>query len=168
MNVAALTTSAWSAPLEQFWGQLARRERLGLVWAGTAVALALVWFIAIAPAWRTASLAPARLEALDTQLQEMRRLAQEARELRNVSAPPVTQSEAALNAATGRLGDHGKMSLQGDRVVLTLNQASGEELQAWLATARSAARARAVEAQLTRSASGGYAGTIVVALGARP
>jgi general secretion pathway protein M len=94
----------------------------------------------------------------------MERLAAEARELR--ATPPVgaTQSQAALKAATERLGDKARISVQGERAVLTLNGAGTEQLRSWLAEARLGARARPVEANLARGAAG-YSGTIVVAIG---
>ena len=54
--------------------------------------------------------------------------------------------------------------MQGERAVLTLQGASTSQLRDWLAEARSGARARPVEARLTRAAQG-YSGTVVVALG---
>jgi general secretion pathway protein M len=96
----------------------------------------------------------------------MRGLAMESRELR--AAAPVSTSQAvlALNAATQRLGSRATLSVVGDRATLTLNNVSGGEMTAWLAEARSAARARPVEAQLTRSPQG-YSGTIALAVGGR-
>jgi general secretion pathway protein M len=97
----------------------------------------------------------------------MQRLAAESAELR--ATPPVNpeQAQAALKAATERLGDKAKISLQGDRAVLTLNGAGTEALRGWLAEARSGARARPLEANLMRSGSG-YSGTLVVAVGGAP
>lgn len=57
--------------------------------------------------------------------------------------------------------------MQGERAVLTLNGASPAQLRDWLVQARTGARARPVQAQLTRNAQG-YSGTIVLALGAAP
>ena len=48
--------------------------------------------------------------------------------------------------------------------MLTLNGASTSQLRGWLAEARSGARARPLEANLSR-AGGGYSGTLVVTLG---
>jgi len=158
MNAARL------APLKAWWARLAPRERLLVAAAAAVVALYLVFAVAVQPAWRTLAAAPAKLEALDTELQAMSRLGAEVRELR--AAPPVNaeQAAAALRAASQRLGPHGKLSLQGERAVLTLDNVGTAELQAWLAEVRSGARARPVEATLTRG-SAGYSGTIVVALG---
>ncbi|HEX6363118.1 MAG TPA: type II secretion system protein M, partial [Albitalea sp.] len=57
------------------------------------------------------------------------------------------------------------IAFQGDRATLTLSGVSGEALREWLGEARSAARARPVDVQLTRTGSG-YAGLVVVTLGA--
>jgi len=152
------------APLAAWWASRAPRERR---YAGIGAAVLgsyLLFAVAIQPAWRTLAAAPARLDALDAELQQMKRLAAEAGELR--AAPPVNaeQSAAALRAASERLGEHAKLSLQGDRAVLTINGATSSQLRGWLAEVRSGARARPLEANLTRGASG-YNGTIVVVVG---
>jgi len=74
------------------------------------------------------------------------------------------QAMTALKAASGRLGDKAKLSVQGERAVLTLTGVGTEQLRGWLAEARSGARARPVEASLTRGPVG-YSGSIVVAIG---
>jgi general secretion pathway protein M len=94
----------------------------------------------------------------------MQRLAAEAAQLRAQPAVSAVQSTAALQAATDRLGDSGRLALQGDRAVLTLNGASPAQLRDWLSEARSGARARPVQAQLTRG-DNGYSGTLAVAFG---
>ncbi|HJV96458.1 MAG TPA: type II secretion system protein M, partial [Albitalea sp.] len=63
-----------------------------------------------------------------------------------------------------RLGDKGRLLMQGDRATLTLTGVQADALRAWLSEARSAAHARAVDVQLSRSAQG-YSGTVVVSLG---
>ena len=79
------------------------------------------------------------------------------------AAPPVppAQSAVALKAASDRLGDKAKLSLQGERAVLTLNGVGAEALRSWLAEVRSGARARPIDAQLTRGPQG-FTGTLVV------
>lgn len=152
------------APLAPWWAARSARDRRLLVLAGAVLGLFITWTWAVQPAWRTLSLAPLQRDSLDAQWQAMQRLAVEAKDLRG--APPVSleQSSAALRAATERLGDQGRLALQGERAVLTLQGASNSQLRDWLAEARSGARARPVEARLTRTAQG-YSGTVVVALG---
>jgi general secretion pathway protein M len=152
------------APVQAFWAGLSPRDRRLLAVAAAALAFLLVWLLAVQPAWRTLRDAPAQLEVLDTQLQTMQRLAGEARELR--AAPPLgtAQSALALKAASDRLGEKGRLAFQGERAVLTLNGAPSEALRSWLNEARAGARARPVEAQLSRGPQG-FNGTVTVAVG---
>jgi general secretion pathway protein M len=54
--------------------------------------------------------------------------------------------------------------MRGEHAVLMLSGVPSEALQAWLGEVRAAARARPVEAQLTRSPQG-FTGSIVLSLG---
>ena len=56
------------APLRQRWSALAPRERLLVGAAALALGLFLLWSVAIAPALRSLSTAPARLAEVDAQL----------------------------------------------------------------------------------------------------
>lgn len=163
--MATLGLAGWSEPLRQRWQALAPRERRGVALAVALVALALLWSVGVAPAWRTLREAPRRLDALDLQWQQMQRQAEEVKALRGAAPVPPAQATAALRAATERLGDAGRLTLQGERAVLTLTDASGEQLRSWLLEVRSGARARPVEVNLTRGAQG-YGGTVIVAFGA--
>lgn len=153
----------WTAPWRARWRALGSRERRGMSIAAWVLGLFLLWALAIAPAWRTARTAPAQLDQLDAQLQQMQRQANEARELRAIPALATPQAAAALRAATDELGAAGRLQVSGERATLTLTGANGTQLRDWLAQARSAARARPLEAKLTRGPAG-YSGSIVVAL----
>ena len=155
------------APLQTRWRSLATREQRLLGLAAVVIVLGLLWVIAVQPAWRTISRAPAELDRLEAELQTMQRLAAEAQQLR--AAPQVTpeQAAAALKSATVRLGDKGKLVLQGERAVLTINGIGTGALRDWLAEARAGARARPLEANLMRGAAG-YSGTLVLAIGGTP
>jgi general secretion pathway protein M len=150
-----------------WWGALAVRERRLLGVAAGVLGLMLVWWLAVQPAWRTVARAPAERALLDAQWHAMQGLAAEAEALR--SAPPVNaeQAAAALRAATARLGDKGRLALQGDRAVLTLTGVGAQQLTAWLAEARSGARAQPLEAKLAHAAQG-YSGMLVLAVGGAP
>ena len=154
----------WRERARAYWRSRAPRERLALSAAGAVLGVFVAWLIFVQPAWRTLREAPAQLDALDIQLQQMQRLAAESQSLRGVAAVTQVQAAAALKSATDRLGDKGRLSMQGDRASLTLNGVSPEALRGWLLEARSAARVRPVEAQLTRGPQG-YSGTVVVMLG---
>jgi general secretion pathway protein M len=163
---APATAGPW-APVGAWWRGLAARDRRWLLLGGAVLAGYLVWSVAVQPAWRSIARTPAELDRLESQWQTMQRLAEEARLLR--ATPPVNPeaAAAALKAATERLGAKGRLALQGDRAVLTLNGAGTSELRDWLAEARSGARARPIEASLTRVGPG-YSGTLVVAIGGGP
>lgn len=163
----AMSLASSLAPARAWWHALGARERRMLAIGAAVLGLYLVYAVGVRPAWRTVSEAPSRIDALDLQLQDMRALAAETQQLRGAPQLNTEQSIAALKAATARLGDKGRLSLQGERAVLTVNGASSGDLRAWLAESRSGARARPLEAQLTRG-TGGYSGSITLAIGAAP
>jgi general secretion pathway protein M len=155
--------AGWRAQARTRWKGLAPRERTAATVALVVLGLFLVWLLLIAPAWRTVREAPATLDRLDNQLQQMRRLAAEARSLKEINPVGPAQSAEALKSATERLGANARLGIVGDRATLTLNGVTGEQLRQWLIEARSGARARPVETQLTRTPAG-YTGTLVLTL----
>jgi general secretion pathway protein M len=155
------------AQAQQLWRGLAARERRGLVAAAVVLAGFVVWLLFVQPAWRTLRAAPAQLDQLEGELQRMQRLAAEAQELRVAAPVSAAQAAAALQSATARLGNSAKLSVQGERATLTLTATPPEALRGWLIEARSAARARPVEAQLSQ-ATGGYSGSLIVSTEAAP
>ena len=159
--------AAWKAPLVAKWRALSERDRRAAGLAGAAIVLLLVWWIGVQPALRTVREAPAQLDRLDAQLQTMQRQAAEATELRGTAPITAAQSTAALQAATARLGARGRLVVAGERATLTVNGATGAQLRDWLSEARSGARARPLQAQVTRSAQG-YSGSLIVAVGGTP
>ncbi len=150
--------------LRERWRALSARERRTVLIAAVVLGAFVLWALAIQPAWRSLRDVPAQRDALELQLQQMRVLAAEVQQLRSAPAQSAEQSAAALRAASERLGPKARLSLQGERAVLTLNGVSGAQLREWLAEARAGARARPVEAQLTRGAQG-FSGSVVLALG---
>lgn len=158
-------STAWRTLARQRWSSLAERERAGLLVAVGIVSMSLLWGLGLAPALRTLRTVPTQLEALDTQWQEMQRLADEVRELRAQPALPRLQAQAALGAAVRRAGEKLGLTQQGERVTIEVNDMSGEALTAWLAEVRVGARMRVIEAQLTRTPRGGYRGKLVLAHG---
>jgi general secretion pathway protein M len=152
--------SAWRGR----WIAMSPRDRRLAALAALVLLLFAVWMLAVQPALKTLREASIRLDELQTELQQMQALATEVRELRAAPALSTEQSAAALKAASDRLGTKGRLSIQGERAVLTLNGAGSSQLREWLAEARAGARARPVEAQLTRNAQG-FSGTIVLSLG---
>lgn len=157
------SASAAFEPLRARWRALGARERRLLTLAGWAIGIGLLWLVAVAPAWRTAATAPARLDQLDAQLLQMQRLAGEVRGLRASPAVGVMQAQAAVKAATEALGPNARLQLAGERATINLTNANGAQVRDWLAEVRAAARARPIEATLTRGPQG-ISGSVVVAL----
>lgn len=150
--------------LRERWSALSARERRALGLAGVTLGVALVWAVAVQPAWRTIRGAPAQQAALDAAWQQMQREADESRRLRALAPVAPALAAQTLRTATERLGDTATLSLQGERAILTVDGTPGEAIVQWLSEVRLGARARAVEASLDADGEG-YRGRIVVAIG---
>jgi general secretion pathway protein M len=151
------------APLRQRFETLQPRERQAVGLLAGLMGLFLLWLVAVAPAWRTLRDAPAEREKVEQSQLEMQAQAAEAQALRAV--PPVSeaQSRQALEAACARLGPTARLQWAGGRALITVQGLRSEGLSALLGEARGAARAHAVEAQLSRSGDG-YSGSITLAV----
>ena len=164
-----MTTSTTTAPLRTHWQALAPREQTLVLAAGGLIALALLWWLAVAPALATLRTAPARHAQLDAQLQHMHRLRAEAQQLQAAPATGRGDAAGALRTALAqRLGNTAQLNMVGDRATITLKGAPADALGQWLAQARSNARAAPVEARLTRSTSAPTAGAPPALLGNAP
>lgn len=145
--------TAVTASLQARWKALAPREQNLVLAAGAIVALALLWWVAMAPALATLRAAPARHAELDTQVQRMLTLQAEAQQLQSAPRSNPTDSVGTLRTAlTQRLGPAGQLNVVGDRVTVVLKGAPADGLAQWLAQARSNAHASPVEARLVRNA----------------
>lgn len=171
MSAVAQAPSPVVAGLRQqagaWWRARTPHERKALAAVASVVALFLVWSVAIQPALRTARDAPAQLDKLEAQYQQMQRVAAESNGLRGAARVAPAQAALALKSATDRLGDRARLLLQGDRATLTLTGVSPDNLRAWLVEARSGARARPIDAQLQHGPLG-YSGTLGVTFGGTP
>jgi general secretion pathway protein M len=158
---------------QDFWRGLATRERSGIALATTAVAVILLWWLALSPALQTLTLAQTQATQLETQLQAMHALQAQAKALQ--AQPKMGRDEAvrALESSVKqRLGANAQFTLQGERAMVTLKGASAQALAQWLTQARVNARSVPVEARLQRSAAASAAapswdGSLVLSLPAR-
>ena len=151
------------AQIAQKYAALAPRERAMVAVMGGALAFLALWLVLVRPAWTTLDEAPAQRAQADLQMLQMQKLAAEAKELRALPPVPQPQAEQVLKAATEQLGGKAKLAVAADKATLSLTGASGEDIRQWLLQARGGARARPVEATLTRSGDG-YNGTLVVSI----
>jgi general secretion pathway protein M len=154
--------------LRAHWAALAPREQALAGAAAMLVALALVWWVALAPAVATLRSADAQRRSLDTQLQAMQRLQAQARAMQSQPRQAPDEAMRQLEAAIHQhLGTSARYSIAGDRVTVTLGNTPASALAQWLSQVRTDARAIPGEARLTRNATGGWDGTLVVNLPSR-
>ena len=143
-----------TAVLKARWNVLAAREQTLVLAAGGLIAVALLWWVALAPALKTLRTAPEAHVQLDKQLQHMRGLQQEALELQK--APRIQSDDAARvlqSSITQQLGATAQVSIVGDRATITLKNAPAGALGQWLAQVRSSARVVPIQAKLVRNTS---------------
>ena len=168
--------------LQRRWNSLLPREKTLVQVTAAVIGVALLWWLAVAPALQTLRTANTRHQALDTQLQQMKRLQAQAQQLQTQPKIGADESLRALEAAVKqRLGTGGQLNVAGDRATVTLKAVPAEAIAPWLAQVRTNARALPVEARLVRSTApvatqpGGantpppprWDGTVVLALPAR-
>ncbi|MES2482835.1 MAG: type II secretion system protein GspM [Pseudomonadota bacterium] len=141
------------------------RERSAIALAAVVVGLAVLWWIALAPALATLRGAPAQHRALDAQLIRMRALAAQAQNLQAQPRTNIADAARLLEASVReRLGDTARLVVAGERATLTLSSASGDALAQWLTQARVNARALPSEGLLNRNTNGLWDGTLVLTL----
>jgi general secretion pathway protein M len=141
--------------LQTKWAALGAREQRLIVMATTLVAIALLWWLALAPALQTVRTAPAQHTQVDAQLQSMRSLAAEATTLRAQRALSYEESLRNLESSVKQtLGAGATLSVSDTRASLTLKGVSANALAQWLSQSRTNARVVPSEARLTRSLAG--------------
>ena len=155
-------------PLQQWkarWAGLAPREQALVAGATALVLLALLWWIALAPALATLRAAGEQHRLLDAQLQQVQRLQAQARAMQAQPRQGYDEAMRQLEAAIRQqLGTTARYSIAGDRVTVTLANTPAAVLAQWLTQVRSNARAIPGEARLTRNAAGGWDGSLVLTL----
>lgn len=136
------------------WAALDARERRLVSIAAAVVGLALLWWIAFAPALKTLREAPAEHARLDAQLQQMTTLQAQAKALQS---QPRANRDEAMRALEGSvksgLGPTAQIQQQGsgEGVNVVIRAVPAEALAQWIAQARGNARAVPREVHLTRS-----------------
>ena len=149
------------------WNALARREQQAVLAALVLVLAAVLWWVALAPALSTLRSAPQQQRLLETQLQHMQLLQQQAKTLQ--AQPPLTLAESRrlLEASVKTLGPNAQLTVVGERVTLTLKGASADAMAQWLTQTRLTARVSPAEARLVRNAAGTWDGAMVLILSTR-
>ncbi|MDZ7938233.1 MAG: type II secretion system protein GspM [Rhodoferax sp.] len=150
--------------LNSWWAVRAPREQTLLLASASLIGLALLWWLGVAPAWRTLQRAQQLGPVLQAQLATMQSLQAEARSLK--AQPPHSRAVAlqALESVSKRnLGNRANVAAQGPHAVVTLQGVNPEALAQWLAQVRSDARLTPEQAQWSRNAQG-WQGSVQFAL----
>jgi general secretion pathway protein M len=151
-RVQALWQKAWETHGQARWQSLTARER----WlVAAAISLLGVWLfvgVAITPAVRVLQTSNAQRDQFAQQMAQMRSLQWRAQALRKTVALSRDESLKTLQGMTPAGNAAIQLSLQGDRVVVTLKNVSALQLGAWLAQARNQAQALPQEVHITRAA----------------
>lgn len=156
--------------LQGYWRQMKPREKRLVLVAGILIFLAVLWWLALAPAMKTLRQAPEQHRNLDAQIQLMQSMSSEAKGLQNQPKLGLEDAQAALQSSvTQRFSSTAQLSLSGDRATLTLKNANPQELAQWLTQARVNARAVPSEVKLSRSVNAttgkvGWDGSLVLSL----
>jgi general secretion pathway protein M len=150
--------------LQNRWRSVSPREQRLLLLALGVVGLALLWWVAVAPALKVLKTAPQQHAVLDAQLQQMQRLQTQATSLRAQPVMSADNARLALEASLKPLGASAQMVVQVERVTVTFKAAAPDALAQWLATARQNARTLPTEARLVRNAEGNWDGVVVLQL----
>lgn len=153
------------AALQARWNGLAPREKTLVMAAAAVVGVALFWWVLVAPALSVLRQAPAQHRTLDAQLQHMTRLQAQAQAMKSQPQQNPAESMRQLEQSIRQhLGVSARYAIAADRVTITLTNTPSEAVAQWLTQARVNARTMPSEARLTRGATGGWDGTIVVTL----
>ena len=139
-----------TAALSQWLAQRAPRERRLLMLAFALLALALLWWLTIAPVLQTYRASADAHAKLDTELANMQAMAAEAKRIRALPVTRAADTRTWLDASVKKLGK-ATLSVQGTRAQINFAGASAQGLAIWLAEARTAAQLSPVQANWKRS-----------------
>lgn len=142
------------SPLQSRWRLVPVRQQRWLLAALALLLVALLWWLALAPALATLKAATQQQRQLDAQLQQMQRLQAQARALQTQARIPVDEARRLLEASVKPLGATAQMVVTGSGVTLSFKGISADALAQWLIQVRQNAHAVPVEARLVRAAAG--------------
>ena len=135
------------------WKRLSAREQGGLRALGSLLALALAWWVLVAPALTPLNPKNSQHASLAQQHAHMLALQAQAQQLQ--TRTPLARDEALrqLQSITPAAGSV-QVQPQGERVTVQLKSVPAAALTQWLSQARTQAQALPLEAHLTRNNAG--------------
>jgi general secretion pathway protein M len=161
---------AWQHTLKARWAALGLREQRGLTLAATVLMAALVWSLALAPAWRTLQGADAQNAQLGASAERLQALQARARMLQARPALAPAEVLKTLQGATLALGQAASLQVVGEVATVTLRQVGAATLAPWLAP-QAGSSPKPAEVHLRRAAGSAeplWSGTLVFRLPPAP
>ena len=160
-STPGLRLMAHSAPsagqLGVWWQGLAARERRWVSLALLLVGLALVWWIALAPAIATLRSASQQMPRLEAGLRLMQALKVQAQAMAAQPQLPPQETRRLLETSINQtLGTAAKMQVTADRATVLLKNVPPDALAQWLVQVRANARLVPMDVRLTRSPTAGF------------
>ena len=144
-----------------WWRGLAMRERRLVGLTALLVGLALVWWIALAPAIATLRYARTQLPKLETGQLQMQALKAEAQALAGQPRLLPPEVRRLLETSISQtLGTTAHMQITTDRATIMLKNVTPEMLASWLVQVRANTRLVPLEVRLTRSTGGSAANSL--------
>jgi general secretion pathway protein M len=141
--------------LRAWWLGLARRERVMTAAAASLVILALLYLVALEPAWKTRQRLDAELPRLRAQAEEINALAQEAKRLtsRGVAVESAGAAKAALEQALAQanLGGVSVAVLDDRRISVSAKAVPVTQWLAWAEESARESRLRIAAVRIVRS-----------------
>ena len=143
--------------MKQWWIGLARRERVGVIVASALVAAALLYLLALEPAWRSRARLASELPRLRAEAVELDALAAEAKNLkvrtRSPESPAQTRAALTKLLAERRIAESAIRD-DGERFVVSARRADAAAWLSWLQEASSELPLRVSAARMLRVAPG--------------
>lgn len=143
------------ARLRTWWLGLARRERMMTAAAASFALLALLYLIAIEPAWRARERLRVELPGLRAQAAEVDALAQEARQLTSrgvaVESPVAAKTALERSLARANLGGARVAVLDERRVAVSAATVPVTQWLTWVEEAARESRLRIATVRITRT-----------------
>lgn len=122
----------WQNLVRARWAALAARERRGVLLAAAVLGLALVWFVALAPALRSLKTVATQSAALAADIDRMQALQARAKALQTKPALAPQESLRSLQAAAGKLGASVSLQVVGEQATLTIKKLGALPMGQWL------------------------------------
>lgn len=174
MNATRIPGHNTRDALRARWQALSSSEQRSLSGLAWVLCLALVYSVALSPAWQTLKHSQAQREQLSQQLAQMQALQAQAQALQQRT--PLSRDEAlrTLQSLSNAAGSGLQLTVQGERVSVQVKALPASALAQWLRLVRTQAQCLPVEAHLNQASSASpgaplsWNGTLVLSLPSRP